>query len=170
MSCDLRDKFSFCVRDDPDGPFVRVPAFFNSQGLRIVAYTAPSINHTPRRGRAFPFADASANQGRGPAAGRADRALAGIGQDREGHRAGRGVTGERVRPRSRCLLFGVEQTSRWRTATSQFDPEHILGLVASSLWSDLGRRVVADNFPVVILSNDHLLLFRLQMPRHRSDR
>ena len=53
MSCDLRDKFSFCVRDDPDGPFVRVPAFFNSQGLRIVAYTAPSINHTPRRGAAL---------------------------------------------------------------------------------------------------------------------
>ncbi len=104
-------------------PLSGSPLFSISQGFRIVAYTAPSINHTPRRGRAFPFADASADQGRGPAAGRADRALAGIGQDREGHRAGRGVTGERVRPRSRCLLFGVEQTSWWRTATSQFDPK-----------------------------------------------
>ena len=114
-------------------PLSGFPLFSISQGLRIVAYTAPSINHTPRRGRAFPFADASADQGRGPAAGRADRALAGIGQDREGHRAGRGVTCERVRPRSRCLLFGVEQTSWWRTATSQFDPSLELCLQAMGI-------------------------------------
>ena len=123
-------------------PLSGPPLFSISQGLRIVAYTAPSINHTPRWGRAFPFADASANQGRGPAAGRADRALAGIGQDREGHRAGRGVTGERVRPRSRCLLFGVEQTSWWRTATSQFDPDVWSGRALQEVFVDLASAVL----------------------------